>query len=269
LLAQGVSVLTSASAQALHLDDAGRLSVQLATADGAVTVPANAVISTLPPKPLATLLEASCSQLRLSLPQQRRAQAAVARLHGMTSLSLVVVTMVFEETSFEALMGKPDAQPGFGFLMPECEARGLLLGVVYDSCVFPELAGPSHSVLTAMLGGADPRLQERVKQASSQELEEEALDAIHHHLGVTQHPTAIHVTKWLDAIPQFDMSYSRGRLGTEQLLRQHLPWLSLTGKAFGEGVGVNDCILGALATAEKVVQALPKAHPSPRTPLAS
>jgi oxygen-dependent protoporphyrinogen oxidase len=199
------------------------------------TFTATAVASTLPPPALTAVLKASLPSLELTAPQQRRAQAAIARLHSITSLSLAVVTVVYEGRQFTQLVNKVDAQPGFGFLMPEGPARGLILGVVYDSCVFPELAGEETGVFTIMLGGADPTFQQKVEGATTAELETWALAALSQHLGVVEEATSVHVTKWMQAIPQFDAAYSRARSGLQQLLRTHMPWLFVTGKAFGTG----------------------------------
>ena len=199
------------------------------------TFAATAVASTLPPPALTTVMKNSLASLELTAPQQRRAQAAIARLHSITSLSLAVVTVVFEGRQFAQLVNKVDAQPGFGFLVPEGPTRGLVLGVVYDSCVFPELAGEATGVFTIMLGGADPNLQQKVEQATTADLESWALAALSQHLGVVDEASSLHVTKWMQAIPQFDAAYSRARSGLQQLLRTNLPWLFVTGKAFGTG----------------------------------
>ena len=107
--------------------------------------------------------------------------------------------------------------------------------MVYDSCVFPELAGEATGVFTIMLGGADPNLQQKVEQATTADLESWALAALSQHLGVVDEASSLHVTKWMQAIPQFDAAYSRARSGLQQLLRTNLPWLFVTGKAFGTG----------------------------------
>eukprot|EP00730_Choanoeca_flexa_P008290 TRINITY_DN12473_c0_g2_i2.p1 TRINITY_DN12473_c0_g2~~TRINITY_DN12473_c0_g2_i2.p1 ORF type:complete len:604 (+),score=128.22 TRINITY_DN12473_c0_g2_i2:3-1814(+) len=219
-------------------------------------VAATVVASTLPPAQLTGLLESSVDHLELSAVQHRRAQAAIARLHTVTSLSLAVITLVFEGQCFEELVNTSDAQPGFGFLMPASKDRGLVLGVVYDSCVFPELAGQRNGVFTVMLGGAEPKQQASVETMDTEVLQAMAMETLNHRLGVVAEASSVHVTKWIKAIPQFDAAYSRARSGLQQLLRTHMPWLFVTGKAFGSGVGVNDCIMSALATAKQIHQSI-------------
>lgn len=42
---------------------------------------------------------------------------------------------------------------GFGFLVPSCESLKLL-GMTFDSCIFPEISKSGNTIITAMLGGA-------------------------------------------------------------------------------------------------------------------
>ena len=183
-----------------------------------------------------------------ALSPHRRAQSAVAALSRVRALSIAVVTLVFRDTAFEAVTA-PTAAPGFGFLSPASAERGLLLGVVYDSCVFPRLAGPRHVVLTAMLGGDDAASQEQVEALSEEDLVREARHAMRRHLGVAAEPSLARLTRWTRAIPQFDATYARARATLDEHVAMDAPWLFVAGKAFGSGVGVNDCISSALHAA--------------------
>jgi oxygen-dependent protoporphyrinogen oxidase len=228
------------------------------------TLIADAVISTLPPDALACLLarstavsdgsdvsraeEVSAAVAHHARQAHRRAQAAVAALSRVRTLSIAVVTLVFRDTEFAALTA-PRTAPGFGFLSPASAERGLLLGVVYDSCVFPDLAGPRHVVLTAMLGGADAACQEQVEALSERELLQETRHAMQRHLGVAAEPDLARLTRWTRAIPQFDATYARARAVLDSYVAEDAPWLFVAGKAFGSGVGVNDCISSALHAA--------------------
>lgn len=206
------------------------------------TLQAHAIISTLPPNNLSELLSNSLDTLSLSKDQHRRAQTAVSRLQQLTSLSISVVTLVYPGLSFDKLAAGSDQaiEPGFGFLMPEFAQRGLLLGVVYDSCVFANLGGSGNGVLTAMFGGSGKQKQATVEAMSNTELLSMAEDSISQFLGINVQPTHTEVTRWTKAIPQFDATYSRARAGVTQLTQESLPWLFVAGKAFGTGMSMCD-----------------------------
>lgn len=203
----------------------------------------------------ASLLPSAAATAAVLEPAHRRAQAAVAALQQVRSLSIAVVTFVYRQQRFETTAAS-SAAPGFGFLAPATETRGLLLGVVYDSCVFPALAGEEHLVLTAMLGGADPDCQEQVEALSETALLALARDALAVNLGVHTEPSLARLTRWVQAIPQFDATYARARATMDQYVATDAPWLFLAGKAFAGGVGVNDCIAGALHAAGDCLHAL-------------
>ncbi|EGD74324.1 hypothetical protein PTSG_06334 [Salpingoeca rosetta] len=234
----------------------GGTGVALLDEDGApMLVDVDCVISTLPPAELHQLLASSLPHLSLTETAHRRAMACANKLARVRSLSIAVVTFVFLRSSFKAVV-KEGVEPGFGFLMPRTQARGHLLGVVYDSCVFPELAGAEHVVLTAMLGGEGHNHQTFVETSSEQVLLDEAWQCVQQHLGVAVTPSASRLTRWVRAIPQFDHLYAAARADMEACVQAHLPWLFVGGKAFGFGVGVNDCIVTSASIANQIVDLL-------------
>eukprot|EP01147_Barroeca_monosierra_P002516 gene2516-8090_t len=213
------------------------------------------VISTLPPEDLQHLFEQSLPSLALAEPSHRRVASCANKLAQVRSLSIAVITFVFFDKSFHQVVDEK-IQPGFGFLMPRILARGHLLGVVYDSCVFPDLAGPGHVVLTAMLGGDSTQNQTYVEEASQEELISTGLSGLQQHLGLRVSPSVSRLTLWRRAIPQFDHLYATARSDLETCIPSHLPWLFVGGKAFGYGVGVNDCILTSKRIAREVTEIL-------------
>lgn len=65
---------------------------------------------------------------------------------ALSSIPFVTVAVVTVEFDSDHLPGVPDA---FGFLVPSSQPE-LILGVVFDTCSFPQ---PGKSVFTVMLGG--------------------------------------------------------------------------------------------------------------------
>ncbi|EDQ86156.1 uncharacterized protein MONBRDRAFT_11214 [Monosiga brevicollis MX1] len=283
LRAQGVVIRTNVVAHALlsSMDNPNQAAVLCASAHEPAgpweQLDATDIIATLPPPALASLIEQTLeldTQPSSQAPRPTRtlpdgfepaftaprlawrARGAATALRRMPSLSLATVTLVYQNQSFGNLVHRADAQPGFGMLIPE---GGLghpkpTLGVVYDSLVFPELAGRQHTVLTCMFGGADPAAQARVTGMPSSELADVAQQEVNRLLGVKAVPSLCVPTLWRDAIPQFTKAYDRARAQVEEdFLGPHLPWLQITGKAFGTGVGVNDCIYSAMRTAEQTL----------------
>jgi oxygen-dependent protoporphyrinogen oxidase len=242
--ARQVSICTP-TATAEHL-------VSITTAAGERRA-ADFVISALPPDELLAVLRQSSVAFGSSPDSIARHRAAVHAMQHVTSLSLAVVTFLFEKCEFAELVAS-GVQPGFGFLVPDVPYRGLLLGVVYDSCVFPDLPGRDNVVLTCMFGGGDPSSQRELKQASDTYLLELGRKSLQKILGVTRPPSVENLKRWDNAIPQFDGAYDRARSALLRLLHEDAPWLIATGKAFGRGVGVNDCMVGAVDAADQIVK---------------
>ena len=239
----GADTGTGAGTRAVVALDSSCTGVALMDSSGEpLLLDVDCVISTLPPPQLHALLARSLPHLSLTEPAHRRAIACADKLARVRSLSIAVVTFVFLRTSFERVVGS-HVQPGFGFLMPRSARREHLLGVVYDSCVFPALAGPQHVVMTAMLGGEGEEHQRFVEESSEEALLNHARTLLGKHLGVTAAPDASRLTRWIKAIPQFDNLYAAARTDLTACVQEHMPWLFVGGKAFGFGVGVNDCIV--------------------------
>lgn len=97
------------------------------------------------------------------------------------------------------------ALDGFGALMPEVE-RGMILGTLFSSTLFPGRAPEGHVALTSFVGGMrDPALAAlddgeilRVVQAE--------LDRL---LGLQAPPVFTRVQRWPRAIPQYTLGYQR------------------------------------------------------------
>lgn len=137
-------------------------------------------------------------------------------------------------------------RPGFGFLVPPSENLPIL-GVIYDSCCFPQ---SGKTVLTVMMGGA--WFAERLGvQPTNKQLYDIAVQQVADILGIGRRPQTGRVHVLQQCIPQYVVGH-RDRVGRiREYIREHRLPLTLCGAAF-DGVGVNDVIYSArLAVGER------------------
>ena len=138
---------------------------------------------------------------------------------------------------------------GFGFLVPSREKRSIL-GTVADSNVFPGRAPEGSVLYRTMVGGA--RCSQLAELPDEQLLDRVRSD-LEDIMGLKAEPEFVSIYRHERAIPQ----YLVGHADRLEVIESHLhdfPGLILTGNAF-RGVSLNDCVLNAEKTAEKVVAA--------------
>jgi oxygen-dependent protoporphyrinogen oxidase len=140
---------------------------------------------------------------------------------------------------------------GFGFLVPSRERRGIL-GTVVDSNVFPNRAPNGKVLLRTLVGGA--RAPERA-EAPDGPLLDSVLDELKDILGLRSDPEFASLYRHARAIPQYLVGHA-SRLQRIDTELERFPGLLLAGNAF-RGVSLNDCVLNADATAERVLRARP------------
>lgn len=191
----------------------GRVLVQLPS----FSLEADHVFITLGPQACQELLPKACQTLK-------------STLQKVATVPMVTVNVVYHHLPFQL--------PGFGYLIPSQE-REDILGVTFDSCIFPENNQREKELrLTVMMGGAR---HSHLLNLSLQNLQGLAIKSLQRHLGFVRDPdfTDVHVTK--EAIPQFFVGYEETKKKILQEVEQHLPFATLTGQ-YMSGVGVNDCI---------------------------
>jgi oxygen-dependent protoporphyrinogen oxidase len=140
----------------------------------------------------------------------------------------------------------------FGFLVPTTERNADILGVVFDSAVFPEQSQGPGTRLTVMLGGhafarvfGDKSVPETATAAS--------LDALRR-LGITASPIHTYVKHWPRCMPQ----YVCGHPALCRELETHVAgaWhgrLHLAGNSF-YGAGVNDTVVRSNSVADLILR---------------
>lgn len=120
-----------------------------------------------------------------------------------------------------------------------------LLGVMFNSQIFPHVAPPDKHVLTAIVGGA----QARTKEFNEQELRERLPTQIADLLGVSE-VTFLALTSWRDAVPQLKVGHHNVIAALDRAESAN-PGLVFAGVDRG-GVGVTDRVRIAREAVQRV-----------------
>ncbi|MEN8176807.1 MAG: protoporphyrinogen oxidase, partial [Pseudomonadota bacterium] len=137
---------------------------------------------------------------------------------------------------------------GFG-LLTTTSAKVPVLGILWDSSVFPDRAPAGKKSLRVMIGGQrNPDLPAR----SDGELIELARRGIRETMGATADPAVTFVKRWPRGIP----NYAVGHLDNRKAVFKRLdrwPGLWLNSNAY-RGVSMNDCVHNSRRLVERMVQ---------------
>jgi oxygen-dependent protoporphyrinogen oxidase len=145
---------------------------------------------------------------------------------------------------------------GFGMLMPPQEKKRLL-GVLWNSSLFPGRAPAGGVALTAFLGGM---LQPALVALDDKQLVAICLQELGPLLGIHGKPEVAVVKKWWRAIPQYHLDHGT-YIDLMTAFEANTPGVFLSSNCRG-GVAVGDCVRQAAATADKVIAFLEAAdHP--------
>ena len=137
---------------------------------------------------------------------------------------------------------------GFG-LLTTTSARKPILGVLWDSSIFPDRAPPGKKSLRVMIGGQrNPDLAAGDEAA----LVALALRGVEQTMGVTESPSVTFVQRWERGIPNYPLGHLANVDAVFERLRRHTG-LYLTCNAY-YGIGLNDCVAQARACAEQVTR---------------
>lgn len=142
---------------------------------------------------------------------------------------------------------------GFGVLVPAVEQRSLL-GVLFNSTLFPDRAPDGYVTLTCFVGGA--RMPERAREDSDL-LMERVLTDLRQLLGVRGEPVFASHIYWPRAIPQYAVGYQSVKDAAEDTERLN-PGLYLAGN-YRNGVSVGDCVASGVDVGERVAAYLARA----------
>lgn len=142
---------------------------------------------------------------------------------------------------------------GFGVLIPAVERRNLL-GVLFNSSLFPGRAPEGYVALTCFVGGS--RMAERAREDADL-LVERVLADLRQLLGVRGEPVFAKHVYWPRAIPQYSVGYQAVKDAADTTERQN-PGLYLAGN-YRNGVSVGDCVASGQQVGEKVAAYLARA----------
>lgn len=216
------NIMLSTEVSSFHFNDNG---VTLTLSNGQ-QLHADHCFSTLPAHAVAPLLAPHSSSLEQDLSKLQRS-------------SVALVSLGYQQPVLK--------YKGFGYLVPAKENENVL-GVVWDSAIFPEQQSDPHLTrITVMLGGSRmPQIMEM--DEGGQALI--ALNAVSKHLSINNLPHTLRVTHATDAIPQYPVGHQALVQSIESGVSSLSPHLTLAGTSF-YGVAINDCIQTAKRLALK------------------
>lgn len=137
--------------------------------------------------------------------------------NSIEGTSITVVNIAFK--------GDLLKKKGFGYLIPSSENEKIL-GVVFDSVIFPNQSQEGETRLTVMLreGGV-----------------ETALEGLKRHLRIHAEPAEIHLKEWKKIIPQYGIDHLKRVDRFENHLKDKYPHVTCIGN-FLRGASVNQCV---------------------------
>jgi oxygen-dependent protoporphyrinogen oxidase len=230
-------------------------------------IEADEVISCIPAQSLAKLLPESLESTK-------------ENLSSIDCSSVASVNMGWIPSRGDILQGKR----GFGYLVPtsQWETGGPeeasdstspsdvipgVLGMTWDSCVFPTQGIPSkwktpvdppnaeyvpekHGTrVTAMIGGSHfPDIEEM----SRDEIKLLARLATREHMNIETEPDVLEASVAKHAIPQYKLGHQRRLAAIREEINLKLPRLHLAGNSY-DGVGVADCVNSAFGALRKLL----------------
>ncbi|MFG2878443.1 protoporphyrinogen oxidase [Streptomyces sp. NPDC048337] len=227
----GARILTGTTARALQWTG-NRWRVQAMTADGALTMEADAVILALPAFAAAELL-------------RPHSPLAEADLSAIPHASTAVITMAFSRAQAHFL---PE---GNGFLVPPVDGHTLkAASFLSNKWSWLDTSSPETFVVRASIGRIG---EDELLARPDRHLVRAAIAELHHAVGPMGEPLATRVTRWDRGLPQYGVGH-RDRVTRIREAASKLPGLALCGAAY-EGVGVAACVATGRTAAHQVLSA--------------
>lgn len=198
---------------------------------------ADAVILTVP-APIATQLLSSFTN-------------AAAPLLGMKLTSTATVALGFEKAHTQGQFQGQDTPIGSGFVIPRSENRSIT-ACTWTSSKWPHTAANPYILVRCYVGNSN--------DSSGLALSDEAcVDMIRAELrdivGLQAEPLFARVSRWENAMPQYQVGHLATVASVEQRLAEEHPGIQLAGASY-HGVGIPDCIANANDVAARVWSAL-------------
>src|SRR5579859_5030348 len=155
--------------------------------------------------------------------------------------SSITVNLVYDGEELDPL------PPGFGFLVPAVEGRGML-ACTFIHRKFPGRTAAGKTVLRVFLGGV--RNAELLRE-SDEELEQRVRGELFQILQISAVPELVEIQRWPRAMAQYAVGHKERQRRIQERLRA-LRGLYLAGNAY-DGIGISDCIRLGRAAARGIV----------------
>ena len=229
-LADGLDVHTGVVCEQIHRSevegDASAHSFSVETASGPVS--ADAVVVAVPAAASARLLG-------------EVAPAAAIDLSAIESASVAVVTFAFRASEVPTLDGTSS-----GFLVPPVDGRRIKASTFsFAKWDWVRRAGGDLLLMRTSLGRFGEILSD-----DDERLVEDSLHDLAEAAGVTARPVAVHVQRWPDGLPQYNL----GHLERVARIRADLPPGIAVAGAVYDGVGIPAVIASAHAAADQLMR---------------
>ena len=163
--------------------------------------------------------------------------ALAADLLKINYASVTVVGLVYKREAFEVL---PE---GFGYLIPSKEQKKVL-GVLFESNIFPNRCPDNQILLRVMLGGTR---HPEVLTWDDQKIISAAKEEIQKVFSTKNDALQVYLKRWPKGIPQYDRGYAqviesiKGKLSRVKNLHLVANYI--------DGISVNDCVASAYKAA--------------------
>ncbi len=187
-------------------------------------------------------------------------EALALQLADIETAPIVVVCLGYDAAGVERERGALD---GFGFLIPRGQGPRVL-GVLWDSSIYPNRAPGGAVLIRAMLGGARDRGALNLPDAEVLNLVRSDLTQT---MGLTRPPDFVKIVRHRVGIPQYTIGHLDRLARIEERLAK-IPGLYLAGNSY-RGPAINSCIADAGPLADRVIARLrgaPSAARASRTP---
>ena len=166
------------------------------------------------------------------------APGAAATLDGIELADVVLVTLVYPRS---AVSRDLDAS---GFLVPRSEGL-LMTACSWSSSKWDHYDDGEHIVLRASAGRTDDRRWMELDEGTVVATIREELALT---MGVTGEPTAVRVSRWTDALPQYRPGHLDRIDAVDAEIAETMPGVIATGAAF-RGLGLPACVRQGRAAA--------------------
>ena len=164
-----------------------------------------------------------------------------AQLSKIPYVSIAVAGLIYKKAIF------PQPPSGFGYLTPSSEKREVL-GVLFDSQIFPQRSDPNVEQFRVMIGGAHhPQIISKPETEFLRMANNEIRSVFK--LPQKEEPLHAFMAVWPKAIPQYNVEEVLTRRNIENEISK-IKKFHIVSNYLG-GISLNDCVRNAQAAAER------------------